>query len=41
MLSAAWRPAANIAMNKNGDALITSLRHGTEWEPNRFVAFDR
>ena len=41
MFSAAWRPAAKIAVNKNDEARMTRLRHATACQANRFAALDR
>ena len=41
MFSAAWRPAAKIAVNKNDEALTTRLRQVTACQANRFAALDR
>jgi len=41
MLSAAWRPAAKIAVNKSDEVPMTRLRHATAWPMDRFVALGR
>jgi len=41
MLSAAWRPAAKIAVNKHVEVLTTRLRHARACQGNRFAALDR
>ena len=41
MFSAAWSPAAKIAVNKHVEVLTTRLRHATASQANRFAALDR
>ena len=41
MFSAAWRPAAKIAVNKNNEPWMTRLRHAMAWQANRVAALDR
>jgi hypothetical protein len=40
MLSAAWRSAAKVAVNKTAEARMTCLRHATACQANRVAALD-
>ena len=41
MFSAAWRPAAKIAANRNDEAPMIRLRHAVACEANRVAALER
>jgi hypothetical protein len=41
MFSAAWRPAAKMAVDRNNEAWMTRLRQATTCQSHRFATLDR